>query len=72
MVWVGGTHELVCASPATGRAMASTPIPTDGGVVEYFGSVTVLSSGHTYARYQDDVAHLAGIASLTPPAACSG
>jgi hypothetical protein len=71
-VWIGGSHELVCASPATGRAMASTPIPTDRGVVEYFDSVTVLSSGHTYALYQDDAAHLAGIASLTPPAACSG
>jgi len=71
-VWIGGSHELVCASPATGRAMASTPIPTDRGVVEYFGSVTVLSGGRTYALYQDDAAHLAGLASLTPPAACSG
>jgi hypothetical protein len=72
VVWVGGSHELVCASPATGRAMARTPIPTDHGVVEYFDGVTVLSSGHTYALYQDDAARLAGIASLTPPAACSG
>ena len=69
VVWVGGSHELVCASPATGQALARTPIPTDHSVVEYFDSVTVLSSGHTYALYQDDRAQLAGVASLTPPAA---
>ncbi|HTQ91346.1 MAG TPA: PQQ-binding-like beta-propeller repeat protein [Streptosporangiaceae bacterium] len=72
VVWIGGSHELVCASPATGRAMARTPIPADHSVVEYFDSVTVLSSGHTYALYQDDRARLAGVASLTPPRACSG
>ena len=69
-VWVGGTHELVCASPATGRAMASTPIPADHGAAEYFDSVTVLSGGHAYALYQDDAAQLAGLARLTPPARC--
>jgi hypothetical protein len=72
VVWVGGTHELVCASPATGRAMASTAIPADHGTVEYFDSVTVLNSGHAYALYQDQAAQLSGVASLTPPAACSG
>jgi outer membrane protein assembly factor BamB len=72
VVWVGGTHELVCASPATGHALASTPIPTDHGAVEYFDSPTVLSSGHAYTLYQDQGAQLAGVASLTPPAACSG
>jgi len=71
-VWIGGSHELVCASPVTGRAMARTPIPADRGVVEYFGSVTVLNSGHAYALYRDQAAQLAGVASLTPPAACSG
>ena len=33
---------------------------------------TFLRSGHAYALYQDNAAHLAGVASLTPPAACSG
>jgi outer membrane protein assembly factor BamB len=70
VVWVGGTQELVCASPATGHALASTPIPTDHGAVEYFDSPTVLSSGHAYTLYQDQGAQLAGVASLTPPAAC--
>lgn len=70
VVWVGGSHELVCASPATGQAMARTPIPTDHGVVEYFDSVTVLTGGRTYALYQDDASHLAGVASLRPPARC--
>jgi hypothetical protein len=72
VVWVGGSHELICASPSTGRALARTSIPTDHSVVEYFDSATVLSSGHAYALYQDNAAHLAGVASLTPPAACSG
>ena len=34
----------------TGQVLASAAIPTDGGVVEYFGSVTV-TGGHTYAYY---------------------
>jgi outer membrane protein assembly factor BamB len=72
VVWVGGTHELVCASPATGHALARTSIPADHNSVEYFDSPVVLSSGHAYALYQDEAAQLAGVASLTPPAACSG
>lgn len=71
-VWIGGSHELICASPATGRALARTVIPADHGVVEYFGSVTVLSNGHAYALYQDEHAQLAGVAQLTPPQACTG
>ena len=70
VVWVGGTRELVCASPATGHALARTSIPTDHGAVEYFDSPTVLSDGHAYTLYQDQGAQLAGVASLTPPAAC--
>ena len=72
VVWVGGSHELICASPSTGHALARTSIPTDHSVVEYFDSATVLSSGRAYALYQDNAAHLAGVARLTPPAACSG
>jgi len=71
-VWIGGSHELICASPATGKALARTTIPTDHGVVEYFGSVTVLDTGHAYALYSDEHAQLTGVAQLTPPAACSG
>ena len=71
-VWIGGSHELICASPATGKTLARTTIPADHSVVEYFGSVTVLASGHAYALYQDEHAQLTGIAQLTPPAACSG
>jgi hypothetical protein len=69
-VWIGGSHDLVCANPATGKVLASTAIPTDNSIVEYFGSVTVLSSGRTYALYQDQAAHLSGVATLTPPAQC--
>jgi outer membrane protein assembly factor BamB len=72
VVWVGGSHELICASPSTGRALVRTSIPTDHSVLEYFDSATVLSSGRAYALCQDNAAHLAGVASLTPPAACSG
>ena len=71
-VWIGGTHELVCASPATGKAMARTIIPADHSIVEHFGSVTVLGGGRAYALYQDQAAHLSGVAALTPPRACSG
>ena len=71
-VWIGGSHELICASPATGKALARTTIPADHSVVEYFGSVTVLSNGRAYALYQDEHAQLSGVAQLTPPAACSG
>ena len=51
MVWVGGTHELVCASPATGRAMARTPTdpaqerlrrPTFSAI----GEPSIMSFGH--------------------------
>jgi hypothetical protein len=71
-VWIGGSHELVCASPATGKVLARAAIPADHQVLEYFGTVTVLSNGHAYAPYQDQHAQLSGVAQLTPPAACSG
>ena len=71
-VWIGGSHELICASPATGKALARTAIPADHSVVEYFGSVTVLGNGHAYALYSDEHAQLSGVAQLTPPSACSG
>jgi len=71
-VWIGGSHELICASPATGKTLARTAIPADHSVVEYFGSVTVLGNGHAYALYSDEHAQLSGVAQLTPPSACSG
>ena len=71
-VWIGGSHTLACADPATGRVLASTAIPTDNGVVEYFGNVTVAGNGRTYALYQNQAARQSGVATLTPPAACSG
>ncbi len=71
-VWIGGTHELACASPVTGKVMASTAIPADHGSVQYFDSPAVLSSGRAYAVYQDPAANLSGLARLTPPAACAG
>ena len=70
-VWIGGGQRLACANPATGQVMASTAIPTDNGVVEYFGSVTVAGNGRTYALYQNQAAQQFGVATLTPPAACS-
>jgi putative pyrroloquinoline-quinone binding quinoprotein len=71
-VWIGGSHELVCASPATGKVLARATIPADHSIVEYFASPTVLSNGHAYALYQDQHAQLAGVAQLTPPQACTG
>ncbi len=70
-VWIGGSHELVCANPGTGKVLARTTIPADHSIVEYFASPVVLNNGHAYALYQDEHAQLAGVAQLTPPAACS-
>jgi hypothetical protein len=72
VVWIGGSHELLCASPVTGKALARVAIPADHGIVEYFASPTVLSNGHAYALYQDERAQLTGVAQLTPPQACTG
>ena len=69
-VWIGGAHELACANPDTGKVLASTAIPADHRTLEYFGSVSVLSGGRTYALYQDQAAQLSGVATLTPPARC--
>ena len=71
-VWIGGSQKLTCANPATGQVMASTAIPSDNGVVEYFGGVTVAGNGRTYVLYQNQAAQQSGVATLTPPAACSG
>jgi sugar lactone lactonase YvrE len=70
-VWIGGSHTMDCADPATGQVLASAIIPTDHSVVEYFGSVTI-TGGHAYAYYLNNQAQLSGVAALTPPAACSG
>ena len=70
-VWIGGSHTLECANPDTGQRRASVTIPTDGGVVEYFGSITV-TGGHTYGYYQNQQAQQFGVVTLTPPGACSG
>jgi len=72
-VWIGGSHTLACADPVTGQVRASTAIPADNSIVEYFGSVTAdTSTGRTYALYQNQAAQQSGVATLTPPAACSG
>ena len=71
-VWLGGSHTLACANPDTGQVLARTAIPADRSIVEYFGNVTVASNGRTYALYQNQAAQQSGVATLTPPAACSG
>jgi hypothetical protein len=70
IVWIGGSRTLECASPVTGQVLETATIPTDGGVVENFGSVTI-ADGHAYAYYQDERAHKAGVVILAPPAGCS-
>jgi len=70
-VWIGGTHTLACADPGTGKVRASAAVPADHGAVEYFGSVTY-AGGRAYSYHLDDGAHQSGVATLTPPAACSG
>ncbi|MBV9093031.1 MAG: PQQ-binding-like beta-propeller repeat protein [Streptosporangiaceae bacterium] len=70
-VWIGGSHTLVCADPATGQVIASAPIPADHGIAEYLGRVTVVG-GHAYADYTDVRTQRSGLARMTPPAACGG
>ncbi len=70
-VWIGGSHTLACADPATGKILASATILPDRSVLRYFGRVTVLG-GHAYSDYLDNRAQRAGVARMTPPAACSG
>jgi hypothetical protein len=71
VVWVGGSGNLVCASPATGKVLAKAPVPADHGTATYFGS-PVLAGDHAYAPYTDNQSQLSGLARLTPPAACTG
>ena len=71
VVWVGGTGNVVCASPATGQVLAKADIPADHGAAQYFAS-PVVSDGHAYSYYQTDASPQAGLARMTPPTACSG
>ena len=71
VVWIGGSHTLTCASPASGRVLGSAPLPTDHGVVEYFSSPAV-AGDHAYASYTDDASQRSGLVRMTPPAACAG
>jgi hypothetical protein len=71
VVWVGGSHTLSCANPATGRVLDTATLPTDHHVVEYFGS-PVISGGRAYSEYQDNQSQLSGLVRMTPPAACFG
>jgi hypothetical protein len=71
VVWVGGTGNLVCASPATGQVLAQADIPADHGVAQYLASA-VVSGGQAYSYYQTDASQQTGLVRMTPPAACTG
>ena len=71
VVWVGGTGNVVCASPATGQVLAKADIAADHGVDQYFAS-PVVSAGQAYSYYQSDASQQTGLARMTPPAACTG
>ncbi len=71
VVWVGGTGDVVCASPATGQVLAKADIPADHGVAQYLAS-PVVSGGQAYSYYQTDASQQTGLARMTPPAACTG
>ena len=70
-VWIGGTHTLACADPATGKVLESAAIPGDHGDAVYFGSVAY-AGGHAYAYYVDERSQTEGVTILTPPAGCMG
>ena len=69
VLWIGGSNELVCANPGTGELRVSSPIPADHGLPQSFGGVAVLG-GRAYSVYQDQAAHLSGLARLTPDPQC--
>ncbi len=72
VVWVGGSGNLVCASPMTGQVLAKADIPPDhGGVAQYLAS-PVVANGQAYSYYQTDASQQSGLARVTPPSACSG
>ena len=71
VMWVGGSHTLSCASPATGRVLDTVTLPTDHSVIEYFSS-PVISGGKAYSYYSDNASQRFGVVRMTPPAACSG
>jgi hypothetical protein len=70
-VWIGGSQALVCASPATGKVLATVGIPRDNGGLEYLGGVAT-SAGRAYASYSSPAAQLTGMAAMTVPSACGG
>jgi hypothetical protein len=70
-VWLGGSQTLVCASPATGKVLATASVPKDNGTPEYLGGVTV-AGGRAFAAYSSPSAKQAGTAAMTVPAACGG
>jgi hypothetical protein len=72
VVWVGGSGDLVCASPVTGQVLAKADIPPgQGGVARYLAS-PVVADGQAYSYYQTDASQQTGLARVTPPSACSG
>jgi hypothetical protein len=71
VVWVGGSHTLTCASPASGRILDTATLPTDHSTVEYFSSPAIVGD-HAYSIYQDNMAQRFGLVRMTPPAACFG
>jgi len=70
-MWIGGPHEFACANPDTGQLRVSSAIPADHGAPQSFGGAAVLG-GRAYSVYQDQAAHLSGLARLTPDPACTG
>jgi hypothetical protein len=71
VVWVGGSGDLVCASPATGQVLASADIAADNGVAQYLAS-PVVAGGQAYSYYQTGASQLTGLTRVTPPASCAG
>jgi hypothetical protein len=71
VVWVGGSHSLICANPADGQVLVTATLPTDHSVVEYFGSPALVGS-RAFSYYQDDASQAYGLARMTPPPACFG
>jgi putative pyrroloquinoline-quinone binding quinoprotein len=70
-MWIGGPNEFDCANPDTGQLRVSSRVPADHGAPQSFGGAAVLG-GRAYSVYQDQAAHLSGLARLTPDPTCAG
>lgn len=71
VVWLGGTTNLACADPTTGRVRVSSTLPTPHGDAANISSITVAGRS-LFGYYRADAGPSRLLVRLTPPAQCGG